>query len=522
MKNNSTSRTLQRTKNGSILVFALIVLSFILLATFSLSSIANIERRSADISVNSSTAFQQADKGMEEFLQQIYKDLDQSDDLNAVADALGDEYKCCGVNGQNCTTSPGPARIGNQDTQFIITAYRDKGDTVDSNGKETGGWNSGVDGNVMAIEDCNTALADVVRFRSTGNHNNAARAVFLRLKDSLTRGLVAHWSFEDRAQNARLTGDDDLKNSFMVGDSSKNNYSLTLCGLDTGDDDSITISDGDIDEDNNSVDVYIEPFDNCDNSSPLMSQKKRGDNCDECDSDGAWVDGIVSELGVAGAFGNDGTEALYFNGVDNYITALVDDGDCHGAMSDCDVTANYVNAESVEELGLEDGIAISAWVKMDGATGDNVIVSRWYDEEGYQLLVDATLGEICFKLNDKELCESYGSDINADTWANIVVAWRKVDGDMTMHINADLSPSNETFVNSIDTPANVPLSIGAQLDDNQNAASSEFFAGSIDDVRIWNRVLTECEISKICRNAFDQDNSPSDAPNCADVPVSCQ
>ncbi len=505
------------------MVFALIILSFILLATFSLSSIARIERKSADISVNSSTAFQEADKGMEDFLQQIYKDLDQNDTLTDLGTALnsmyGGGYDCVEPTGDNHP----PVRMGSEDTQFIITPYRDQGDTgttsVNDSGdeKETGGW-----AGVIPIESCNTQLADVVRFRSTGNHNNAARAVFLRLKDSLSRGLVAHWSFEDRAQNARLTDDDNLKNSFMAGDSSKNNYTLTLCGLNTGFENNIKIKDGGIDDDGDPIDVFVEPFDNCKNTPPFMSQKKKG-GCAECDANGAWVEGIVSEVsGTVGVFGNDGTEALYFNGTDNYITALVDSNDCHGSNKDCDVTANYVDSESVDKLNVEDGIGISAWVKMNGASGNNTIVSKWYDNKGYQLYVDIANSEVCFKLNNKESCKSYGADINSDKWAHIVAMWRNKDsGDINISINADTAEHSDTLDSSIDVPSNVPLSIGAQLDDSQNASASNFFTGSIDDVRIWNRALTECEISRLCHDAFDQDNRPSDAPTCADVPADC-
>ncbi len=504
-------------QKGSVLVFALIILSFILLATFSLSSISMIERRSADITVNSSSAFQQADKGMEEFLQGIYKDLDPNNTLNDFADALnnmyggGHDYDCQSSSGPN----PPPVRMGNQNTEFIITAYTDEGDTGDdtvgesNDNKVTGGW-----GHTHAITDCDTQLADVARFRSTGNHNNAARAVFLRLKDSLRRGLVSHWSFEDRAQNARLTDEDDLKTSFMAGDSSRNNYNLTLCKLNTaGGDSSVKIKDGGVNENGDPIDVYVQSFDACEKATSKMNHKKQGNpSCDECNTNGSWVEGIVKEeVGVSNvgsgegdaAFGTDAKEALHFSG-NTYLTALVKDGECHGSPYDCSITANYVDNSSADKLNLTNGISISAWIK---STGTGTILSKWNNDKGYKLYVKSA-NEVCFELNDKKICKD---NLSLDSWTNIIVTWRKENGDndMKMYINTEKQgfAPNVSLTNGINVLSDVPLSIGAQLGDNYTA--SNYFTGDIDDVRIWDRALTEAEVQRLCIDAVGKKDNGS-------------
>ncbi len=497
-----------RNKKGSILVFALIVLSFILLATFSLSSIARIERESADISVNSSTAFQQADKGMEDFLQQIYKDLDQNDTLNDMADALGSYYKCCGKNGQSCNTNGGPARIGDQNTQFIITAYKDEGDTVtetvNSQSKETGGWR-----HVIPIKDCDTKLADVARFRSTGNHNNAARAVFLRLRDSLSRGLVAHWSFEDRAQNARLENNHEDRISFIAQDFSKQNHFLTLCKMRDDDGDIPVDTDGDGHDD-----AKIKEFTNCFHDETNGMSPKRGytdssmghsDSDDEHDTSGSWVKGIVKEqdnMGNGALGDGSNSEALKFNG-STYLATYYD------SSCDSDVI-NCIN-NTDDKLNVDDGIAISMWVKENTANGAGYLISKYDNNKGYEVYIDSS-GKICFQLNNKNVCSS-SSEFDDTNWHHVVVNWRKVDQNMNIfvdgvQINVN---SNNSFANSIGDTEGVIVVIGAQY----NSGISNYFTGDIDDVRIWNRALTEEEIMKLCVNSVKDtdDNGACDIPN---------
>jgi len=502
IKNNLPSfylrQRLRRTKKGSVLVFALIVLSFILVTAFSLSAVSLIEKRSSGASVNSSTAFQNSDEGMEEFLQQLYKDLDPNDDLDKLAQGLGDGYTCKDLTGS-------PARIGDQSTEFIITAYKEIPDNAGSSNNTFGGWED-----TTPITDCGEPLANVARFRATGNYNNTSRAVFLKLRDSLTRGLVAHWAFEDRAQNARLADRPENKNSFMAGDSSKNGYTLTLC--DVYDDDPADVS-VNVDENGITKKYYLVSFDGCDspNQDPdgAMDPFKYDDGCtnnDGCTDDGAWREGIVDEMaGQAGGgvYGNDAKEALWFDGTDDYLTALTDIDDCHNGSSGCDNTINYVDTENAKRLDLKDGIAISAWINRDSEKGFRTIVSKWGNDdggEGYWFGIDDM--KLCIRLNDEQFCKDFNSQANyidQGDWAHVVVVWRKDEGGtVQIYVNGEETLSGKTYVNDLDIPSSTPLSIGAWLN---NGVEEGFFDGKIDDVRIWNRALTEEEVCRLCWDA---------------------
>lgn len=462
---------------GSILVFALVILSFILIAAFSVAAVTLVERRSANISVNSSTAFQNADKGMEEFLQQIYKDLDQNDTLDDLKDKLNDVYGsgayAC-VDGSSDTI---PARIGDQNTEFIISAYTEGG-----SGATGSGWEV-----VRPIQFCDTALADVARFKVAGNYNTAVRAVFVKLRDSLTRGLVARWSFEDRAQNARVSSEDDDKTSLVAQDSSKQNHVLTLCRINADPSDlpiKVTV---DVESGN---ELDLEEFGDCDGAGEGsgMIHKKQGE-CDECDEDGAWVEGIVEEEVGGGAFDDDSAvEALYFDGVDDYLM-LNPDANCDNAS-----TLNCTEIDE-EKLNVKSGIAISLWVKPEVAGVSGHLVSRYDGSDGYDVYLDD--GNVCFRLDNAQDCAG-GDELDDTDWHHVVARWRKNTSDMEVFVDAVATDLSQTQGGDIGDTQGDDFMVGVDVETESN-----YFNGTIDDIRIWERALTDSEICRLCTEAAE-------------------
>jgi hypothetical protein len=487
-------------QKGSVLVFALVILSFILLTSFSIASISLIERRSSDASVNSATAFQNSDKGMEEFLQQLYNDLDQTDTLVDLTDSLNDIY---GVDIYECVagneTNAVPITIGNNDTDFIISAFAE---TMAPSAQVQGGWND-----VTPIVDCDTQLADVARFKVIGNHNNAVRAVFLKLRDSLTRGLIARWSFEDRAIMARVAPEAKDRVSYIAQDFSKKNHVLTLCKLRT-ESGKKSVEMKIIDENGEETKEVVE-FDSCkateDETSGMSPKRGYGDSDDdECEITGSWVKGIVEESlisGVQNAFGdNSNTEALKFNGSDYLVIDL--DDNCGADEINC------VDKTS-DELMPTDGISISTWIKT--TEDDGIIVSRWFNDDGYKLVVES--GSVCMYVNNKKGCSSSSINISDDDWHNVVGSWREKDKNIYIFVDGKDVSEQPTKKQSteIDNP-DVPLSIGVMIDDTDNVVAGSFFTGIIDDVRMWDRALTCKEVFRICEDAEIGDSSVSPNP----------
>lgn len=62
-------------KKGSVLVFSLIILSFMLISALSIATVSVVERQSASTTERSSRSFQVADSGAEQILRAIYKNI---------------------------------------------------------------------------------------------------------------------------------------------------------------------------------------------------------------------------------------------------------------------------------------------------------------------------------------------------------------------------------------------------------------------------------------------------------------
>lgn len=82
-----------RSIKGSVLVFSLIILAFMLVSALSVAMISVTEKRASLATDKSSRSFQMADTGVELVLQKIYGTTTYTD-LNALATALGGGFTC--------------------------------------------------------------------------------------------------------------------------------------------------------------------------------------------------------------------------------------------------------------------------------------------------------------------------------------------------------------------------------------------------------------------------------------------
>ena len=85
-------------RSGSVLVYALMVLSLILIVTLSLSAVTIIERKSSSVTGKSTVSFQAADSGVEIISQIIYS----SDSTDTVYDAFAGKTKTPPLTGDLC------------------------------------------------------------------------------------------------------------------------------------------------------------------------------------------------------------------------------------------------------------------------------------------------------------------------------------------------------------------------------------------------------------------------------------
>ena len=170
-------------------------------------------------------------------------------------------------------------------------------------------------------------------------------------------------------------------------------------------------------------------------------------------------------------------------------------------------SSQYVNIPSSAANTTLGALSISAWIKLSTTANDRVIVSKWGSNNfAFNLLV--TSGKLELYISPDSVSSSYhvtgGTTLSTGVW---------------YYVTAIFTPSTrmEVFVNNVSdgvktsgVPASMyastaPLSIGW---DSPNGVSTEYFSGSMDDVRIYNRVLTAGEISGLYAGSLQPLDQP--------------
>lgn len=144
------------TKRGSVLVFALIILSFMLVSALSVATISVTEKRASLATDKSSRSFQVADTGIELMLQKIYGTPSPINLNDLAGDVSGSPHAECDNGEISQTLSTG--------VSYKVTFY-DNSDPPEKIECGDNGWRT-----------------KVVRIQSQGTSGNTTRAVSTGIK----------------------------------------------------------------------------------------------------------------------------------------------------------------------------------------------------------------------------------------------------------------------------------------------------------------------------------------------------
>ena len=179
------------------------------------------------------------------------------------------------------------------------------------------------------------------------------------------------------------------------------------------------------------------------------------------------VSGYKNHGTVYGAVIADGIrgQALYFDGVDDYV-------DCGND----------------ESLNITDEITVSAWVKPFDSSHNMRVVSRsgTGNNMGYTLLVTPSTDSVTLWLNNGTWQElTVENVISTNKWWHIVATY---DGNnRKIYVNGEVKKT-DGGIGTIKGGSS-PFNIGRRYE-----TTTEFYNGLIDEVRIYNRALSEGEI----------------------------
>jgi hypothetical protein len=162
------------------------------------------------------------------------------------------------------------------------------------------------------------------------------------------------------------------------------------------------------------------------------------------------------------------------------------DGNINTGMK-FDGVDDYTNLGSFDLTGGQR--SISVWINsknIPSSLSDRRFFSANYFEIKF---VNSNLESWIYDTSFKTLAYS-ASILNSDTWYYIVITVNT--NDLKMYVDGVLRNQNNTFTL---TNHAYNLNIGSNY-----AGDSRFFNGAIDDVRIYNKVLTENEIKLLYNN----------------------
>ena len=209
------------------------------------------------------------------------------------------------------------------------------------------------------------------------------------------------------------------------------------------------------------------------------------------DNDGTIYGNPTWETGKVGSY------ALDLDGTGDY--AVVDDNDC---------------------LDITSAITLAGWVKPEKvATQDLIKKATNGVTDGYELSLSTSTStwptQVFFRLNQQSSADTYrvnsGTTYPSDgnTWIHVAGTY---DGTtMKIYMNGVLKSS---LVTSTAIATNtLGLSIGAE------STGSRSFQGAMDEVRIYNRALSDAEIAALYAMAPPPTETPTNTPTPTETPV---
>ncbi|MHC4573778.1 MAG: S8 family serine peptidase [Planctomycetota bacterium] len=179
-----------------------------------------------------------------------------------------------------------------------------------------------------------------------------------------------------------------------------------------------------------------------------------------------------------------------------------------------------VNDASCLRLNQYDSFSASFWAKPlphpQGYVLCKMRASAQWNVFGYEVLWNLSLSAFCFiaeasRIGDTEV---YTLDNSAPAGGWYFVTAVYDNKEMKIYLNAELHDSATFRYDTEDTTPDKNLSIGAR---SYDSAVKQYFYGTIDDVRIYDRALSAEEIWEIYQEGFSQAFNPHPADGAMSV-----
>jgi Concanavalin A-like lectin/glucanases superfamily len=144
------------------------------------------------------------------------------------------------------------------------------------------------------------------------------------------------------------------------------------------------------------------------------------------------------------------------------------------------------------------GMTAAAWIKPgDGATGDRIF-DKHNDTVGWLLKMNRDTVQFTGQFNSASVIRYGVRDVTLNGWQHVAVTWDGSANGANVHLYINGVLIDGSFLNGAGSPGDdsgVPLTIGNAVD----LASG--FGGVIDEVRVFDRVLSAGEVASLATGA---------------------
>lgn len=158
-------------------------------------------------------------------------------------------------------------------------------------------------------------------------------------------------------------------------------------------------------------------------------------------------------------------------------------------------------------LGSSRAFSVECWFKLNKVTGDQVLVAKQSQSspdgsDNCEWIVYVSTTDLYFLINDDSASAYIGrydaTNLSVNTWYHAVCMHDGTDvlGGIDIYLNATVADDSDATNNTYVTmeALSQPITIGAL------GNGTKYLDGLIDDVRIYDRVLTAAEITKNYRH----------------------
>ncbi|MGJ8660975.1 MAG: LamG-like jellyroll fold domain-containing protein [Bacteroidota bacterium] len=208
----------------------------------------------------------------------------------------------------------------------------------------------------------------------------------------------------------------------------------------------------------------------------------------------AQIPSYVPQNGLRGFYpfsGNANDASTYGSHLTNSGAVLTTDrhGYANSAYSFNGINQSMTRTTQNFTLTSTGSFTISIWIKKPNTTGGVALIHGTTAANNFIWLLQGGTTNLTFATNKQQSAwiNAPTSGINIGTWEHYLMVYDA--GAMSTYRNGVLEGTN-TFTYTNVTSANLPLYIGKGI-------SGGYFPGDMDDLGIWDRALTTCEINDL-------------------------